>query len=275
MNKTGLEYLDYTWNPLAMLCTPVSEGCAHCWHISMANRLSGVSAIHEEARKAYAGGEPYLYEDRLNDPSKLRKPSIIGVQFMGDLFKEDVPFEFIDKVWDIINIYRQHTFIILTKRPERVMEYVKRIEVFRFHSNIWLGVSISNQKDADAWIPTLLETPAAVRFVSIEPMLGLVNLRNIDCGVGRKFNAIQNKGENPTHWERSGNKLNWVIVGGESGPGARTIDINHAREVKNHCVAADTPFFFKQWNIDGKIVKMPTLDGQVWDQMPDTKEAKP
>ncbi len=272
--------MDFSWNPLAMLCTPVSEGCDHCWHRGMAHRLSGVAAICEEARKAYAGGQPYLFEERLSKPLKLRRPSIIGVQFMGDLFHEDVPFEFIDKIFAVMALCPQHTFIVLTKRAERMLRYsilgsgtweeiisscVKIMEQRKIPKlpmekiptnplrNVILGVSVSNQKDADKWIPILLQIPAAVRFVSIEPMLGPVSLADYECccqrckGCGEQFAGEPDYSCCVCGGSGMGSHLDWAIVGGESGPGARPMRPEWVQSIRDQCTAVGVPFFFKQW----------------------------
>lgn len=202
MQKTSISYLTHTWNPIAMRCTPVSEGCANCWHLKFANRHAHNPKFSKEMRKAYSGGEPYLREDELIRPFKLKKPSRIGVQFMGDLFYEHVYFEWIDQVLEVVMRNPRHIFIFLTKRPLIMQFYFNNIinntmgtwDRFRksvsFYDachrsviklrkgkvieNLWLGVSVENQEQANKRIPILLEIPAAVRFVSVEPMLSKI-----------------------------------------------------------------------------------------------------
>jgi len=185
MNKTNIEYLTHSWNPIAMRCTPVSEGCANCWHLAMANRLAKNPVIPKDRRKAYAGGKPVLIESEIDAPLKRKKPAIIGVNFMGDLFHPDVSDEMIDAVFSVmaqdicsplhgLNTPTRHTYLVLTKRPERILE--GHPEFFERWPNIWLGVTCENQQTADERIPILLQIPAAVRFVSIEPMLSKIDL---------------------------------------------------------------------------------------------------
>lgn len=236
MNKTQIEYLDMSWNPIAMRCTPVSEGCTNCWHLRMADRLACNKQFSSELRAAYAGeSQPVLVESRLDDPRKRKKPTTMGVQFMGDLFHEDVSDESIADVWNVMVKCSQHTFLVLTKRPER-MRYWMRLHCGQFDAtytappkNIFLGVTVENQKRADERIPYLLQTPATVRFVSIEPMLGPVQL------------------EHARFWlTEPGPHLDWVITGGESSPGARPMHPEWARSVRDQCQDTGVPFFFKQ-----------------------------
>jgi protein gp37 len=205
----------------------VAMGCARGGD-NTATWIAYSDAINPDTGKW--SGDVALRYDQLDKPLHWPKPRKIFVCSMSDLFHPKVPFEFIDKIWDIINVCRQHTFQILTKRPEQVIEYVKRIEAFRFHSNIWLGTSISTQKEADKKIPILLQIPAAVRFLSIEPMLEGIDIVP---------------------------SLDWVIVGCESGPKRRPCKIEWVQSIVEQCKAANVPCFVKQINIDGKVVKMP------------------
>lgn len=262
MNKTRIEYLDYTWNPIAMRCTPVSEGCTNCWHRRMANRLKGNMNLHFDVRRAYAReGPPVLVAERLMEPVKRKKAARIGVQFMGDLFHEDVPFTFIDRVFEVMHDAPHHTYQVLTKRSWRMKAFIEAYEAWYaspISDNIWLGVSVENQATADERIPLLLQTPAAVRFVSLEPLLGPVNAENylINC------DGCDNRGSSALFGHRppgdglnlyrdackgaEGPSLDWVIVGGESGPGSRPMHPQRARDVRDQCQAAGVPFFFKQ-----------------------------
>jgi len=216
-----------TWNPIAG-CTKISEGCAHCYAERMATRLKG--------RFGYPEDEPFrvtLHPDRLSEPRKWRKPRTVFVCSMGDLFHEVVPGTFIHHIWIQMALCRDHTFLVLTKRPERMAELVPALNNYEHGTpnNVWLGVTAENQQRANERIPLLLQTPAAVRFVSIEPMLGPVDLRWY-LGTGEMLSS---------HY------LDWVIVGGESGPGARPMHPDWARGVRDQCAAAGVPFFFKQW----------------------------
>jgi protein gp37 len=234
----------------------------------MANRLRG--------RCGYPADEPFLptfHADKLEEPLRWRKPCRVFVCSMGDLFHEDVrnmtthrPFSKGTKhsiyapLFDVIEACPQHTFIFLTKRPHNMALALSPDWwgdwLHAGLKNVWLGVSVENQARADERIPLLLGIPAAVRFVSVEPMLGPVDLRQW-YGEG---NSMQS-------WLQ---RLNWVICGCESGPSARPFELDWARSLRDQCVASNVPFFFKQAPGDkGKVVSMPELDGQVWAQYPD------
>jgi len=256
MNKTSIEYLDYTVNPLAMRCRPVSAGCENCWHLGMAKRFAKNPAIPAERRAAYAGGTPVLIEKELNAPRKLRKPAVIGVQFMGDLFHEDVSGDFLVHVMETIGEAPQHTFLILTKRPQRMRKMTEEAWYGHHIPNVWLGVSVENQETADERIPILWQIPAAVKFISYEPALGPLVLGDA-C---------------EEWWQSCG--IDWVICGGESGSGAREMKIEWARSVKDECAGVGIPFFYKQGpGDDGAFIKMPLLDGRTWAEMPEGNDA--
>jgi protein gp37 len=172
-----------------------------------------------------------------------------------------VPDGFIDQIFEVMHLAWWHTFIILTKRAVRICDYCSLRYIpnqLAVLPNVWLGVSIENQPTADNRITWLLNTPAAVRFVSVEPMLGEVDLDKHEflCETWSKGGIT------------IGTYLDWVICGCESGPGARPMDLDWARRLRDQCQAAGVPFFLKQANIDGKLVKMPALDGVIWDQHP-------
>jgi len=246
---TKIEWCQETWNPVTG-CTPISEGCTHCYAQRMAKRLAG--------RYGYPADYPFkvtFHPDRLEDPLKWRKPRQIFVCSMGDLFHDDVSFYDIEKVFNTINDCDpqrnggvDHRFLILTKRPKRMKSFFEMSDNdwrIALNPSIWLGVTAENQKRADERIPILLQIPAAVRFVSVEPMLGPVDLRNYlfheDCD---HYDCDENcmVGINPPY---AG--LIWTICGGESGPGARPMHPDWARLLRDQCVAAGVPFFFKQW----------------------------
>ena len=246
MQKTGIEYLTHTWNPIAMRCTPISPGCANCWHLTVADRLANNPKIPPETRKTYAGESKIcIVRKRLGEPERCKSPSFIGVQFMGDLFHETITFQIIDMVYAEMENAPWHTYIVLTKRPKRMLEYYKHCEANGYGKpdNIWIGCTAETQKTADERIPILLYIPAAVRFVSVEPCLSNINL----------FHR---------------NMLDWVICGCESGSKRRTTDINWIRNLRDQCVDFNIPFFLKQIEINGKVVKMPTIDGKVGNQYP-------
>jgi len=225
-----------TWNPITG-CTPISEGCEHCYARRMAQRLKG--------RYGYPEDDPFrvtFHPDRLDQPLKWKKPRMVFVCSMGDLFHEDVKDEWIDSIFStmISTYYGYHTYLILTKRPQRMKAYLSRRKYTGKHSfRIWLGVTCENQQRADERIPILLQIPAAVRFVSIEPMLGPVDLTFINPFDDFHTDALDTP--DPSY------KLHWVILGGETGPGARPMHPDWARSVRDQCQAAGVPFFFKQW----------------------------
>lgn len=179
MNKTDIEYLDYTWNPTHG-CSPVSEGCRNCWAKTMSKRLAGMNV------KGYSKDDPFKVvccDWKLNEPLQIKKPSIIGVSFMGDLFHTNIFGKFINEVWMRMFNNQKHTFIVLTKRPENLYKWTMLAASCKhwrdseiWPDNIWLGVSVENQRTADERIPILLEIPAKVKFVSVEPMFSEVNI---------------------------------------------------------------------------------------------------
>jgi len=233
---TKIEWATETWNPITG-CTKISPGCANCYAERMAKRLAG--------RFGYPADDPFaitLHESQFKKPLKWRKPRMIFVCSMGDLFHEDVPFEWISLVIsNAASAHRQnpkHKWLFLTKRPERILAWREwvlktRIDVQHaawFQHVAWIGVTAENQEQADKRIPILLQIPAAVRFVSVEPMLGPVD---IDQYL-------------PDH-PLCAAYIDWVICGGESGPGARPMHPAWARSLRDQCVDAGVPFFFKQW----------------------------
>jgi len=328
---TGVEYLTATWNPIAMRCTPVSAGCDHCWHQVMAKRFAGMSQFSDEVRAAYAGeGPPVLVERRLEQPLHWTGHQIIGVQFMGDSFHPDVPEEFIWKTFAVMALTPWHTYVVLTKRADRMFEVLtgrgfhgdmwaerdgmvernvvpprllERLDLKR-HSqrvphdmettvdmlleyqpepewplpNVIVGVTAENQQTADERIPVLLQTPAAVRFVSCEPLLGPINLTSIPAATwGEEFGGPDYRGitlsaldggrSTDTPWH-----LNWVIVGGETGPGARPMHPNWVRSLRDQCQASGTAVWFKSWGawrpLKGSGARAPTPVG-FWAQHAD------
>lgn len=242
--KTGISWTDATWNPVVG-CTKVSEGCWNCW-AEKAARLH----YHSEFPNGW-DGTVKTFPDRLEWPLHRQKPIRIAVGLMGDLFHEDVPFEFIERVFDVIRKGQKHVFQLLTKRPQRALDYwswrkrdyLSPIMHSIWPSNAWLGVSVENQATADERIPLLLQIPAAVRFVSAEPLIGPIKLTRHHAWC-------------PTHDYAGGfctgqcpdrRYIDWLIVGGESGPGARPIHPDWARSVRDQCQTAGVPFHFKGW----------------------------
>ncbi len=259
MSKSAIEWTDYSWNPVTG-CTPVSEGCANCYAQHMAQRLKG--------RYGYPKDDPFrpgtVHEDRMEEPLRWKKPRRVFVCSMGDPFHDAVRTETIDRILEVILACPQHTFMLLTKRPqniERKLYEITEANPIRelgdndYIPNLWFGVSVENQAAANERIPELLKTPAAVRFVSCEPLLGPVDLERYlincaDCGnrgssayVGQEhdlcFHVCPKKGEGP--------RLDWVICGGETGPGARPMHPDWVRSLRDQCWEAEVPFFFKSW----------------------------
>lgn len=267
---TAIEWTDRTWNPVTG-CTKVSEGCRHCYAEVMAKRTFGrlyadVPSEHGEGGhfRTRRFTDVHCHDDRLDAPLHWRKPSRVFVNSMSDLFHPDVPDEFIDRVFAVMALTPQHTYQVLTKRPERMRAYMEsrtRPESFhwRMHAildnaesqtptpdvpkplpNVWLGTSIEDQPTADKRIPELLATQAGVRFVSYEPALGPVDFER---GGWSFLEPLRPPPGNKRGWERG---LDWVIVGGESGPKARPCNVAWIRSSVEQCKAAGVPCFVKQ-----------------------------
>lgn len=275
-DQTHIEWTDATWNPITG-CTLVSDGCKHCYAATLAaTRLKHHPSRAGLARLNAAGeakftGEVRFNEQWLDQPLRWRKPRMIFVCAHGDLFHENVGNTWIDRVFAVMALTPQHTFQVLTKRPDRMRRYLQRImrdggwlnvasaagkmcgddayaDVIQSSCplpNVWLGVSVENQEAADQRIPDLLQTPAAVRFVSAEPLLGPVDLKFYLHEVGIGVDLSKDAGGGSFKWDTP--PLDWVIVGGESGRNARPMHPDWARSLRDQCVAADVSFFFKQW----------------------------
>ena len=245
MGLSKIDWTDAVWNPVTG-CTKVSAGCAHCYAERMSKRLAG--------RAGYPAKHPFavtLHPDRLDEPLRWRKPRRVFVCSMGDLFHEDVPDGFIHQVFATMELARGNTYQVLTKRPERMAEFVAH-RWSHPEPHIWFGTSVENQATADECIPHLLRCPAAVRFVSYEPALGTVDFDNgcnswLTCD-GRNREA--NEGECCESYATSGecfHGIDWIIAGGESGPRARPAHPDWFRSVRDQCAAAGVAFWFKQW----------------------------
>ncbi len=247
MTKSKIEWTDEVWNPVTG-CSKVSDGCKNCYAERITARFR---KDHLPWTLQNAAHNVVLHPDRVEEPFHWRKPRRVFVNSMSDLFHELVPAEFIYRIFEVMASVQQHTFQILTKRAERMAQVVPRINEYLESKmlstdNVWLGVSVENQAAADERIPLLLQTPAAVRFLSCEPLLGPVDLGRVTpCGyycdekVGHVDHQFWTPGIN--------GGINWVIVGGESGPGARAMNPKWARSLRDQCVEAGVPFFFKQW----------------------------
>jgi protein gp37 len=220
----------------------------------MARRLAGRCGYPEAPREFGVTFHP----DKIDQPLRWRKPTTVFVCSMGDLFHDEVPDKMLFHVFEVMTQASQHTFQVLTKRPQRMLKFCQRIidiDAAPLPRNIWLGVTAENQEQADKRIPVLLDTPAAVRFVSVEPMLG-----NVDLG---EYLDLDHSPQ--TNFDVNGDPLlDWVIVGGETGPGARPMHPDWARSVRNQCVEAGVPFFFKKFGNGER-----ELDGKIWEQYPE------
>lgn len=305
--NTNIEWTDATWNPIRG-CSRVSEGCRNCYAETAAkwiNRLERGRGV-PEGEGAYDGllaaggqwnGQIKLVPDALDQPFSWKKPRRIFVNSMSDLFHENVPEKFIDRVFAVMALANRHVFQILTKRPQRMQEYLNNFTFERMiescmdsegHSqiprytmqkimhlfgkfpnstlypneplrnhwplpNVWLGVSVEDQKTADARIPVLLQVPAAIRWVSAEPLLGPLNLTeltlpssyNITPTTPAKINCLSL--DDDDRYYQSPSKLDWVVVGGESGKDARPMHPDWVREIRDQCESAGVAFLFKQW----------------------------
>ncbi len=240
-----IEWTEQTWNPSAG-CTKISAGCQNCYAETMAIRLQAMGV------KGYENGFKFnIVPSRLNEPLKKKKPTVFFVNSMSDIFHKDMPLDYLNKIFDVIEQTPQHTYQVLTKRADRMQEYFLHRQV---PENIWLGVTVDNKKEGLPRIDFLRNISATVLFLSVEPLLedlGEINLSNID----------------------------WVIVGGESGNKARPMDKDWVLNIKQQCEEKDVAFFFKQWGTWGadkvkrnKKLNGKELDGRIWHQLPEVIE---
>ncbi|HOJ04139.1 MAG TPA: phage Gp37/Gp68 family protein [Bacteroidota bacterium] len=267
----GIVWTDWTWNPITG-CSKVSQGCKNCYAERQFKRFSGDTGI-------YAGRQftdVRCHEDRLDQPLRWMRPRKIFVNSMSDLFHEDVPDEFIDKVFAVMALARHHVFQLLTKRPERMREYL--LAGFRSNrvvdqmlalkaecgvlpwsgwreqfAHVWLGVSVEDQATADERVPLLLRTPATIRFVSAEPLLGPVDFTP---WLSMQLTGYPHQTK-PQHFRSEIlSLLDWIIVGGESGPKARPMDLDWVRSIRDQCRASSVPLLVKQLpGSKGKVIK--------------------
>lgn len=275
-DNTKIQWTEATWNPVTG-CDRVSPGCDHCYAMTLAKRLKAMgSAKYQVDGNPATSGPGFgvsIHPNALSQPLRWRAPKKVFVNSMSDLFHDQVPDEYISKVFAVMAQAGQHTFQVLTKRHGRmrsllrpgsgfaaaVLDQVGRNEIAWPLPNVWLGVSAENQKWADIRIPALLDTTAAVRFVSAEPLLGPIDLRR---ATATKYESQR----------LDAGQLDWVIVGGESGPGARLMHPEWARSLRDQCRTFDIAFHFKQWGTHGGTPKSArTLDGRTWDQFPDAE----
>ncbi len=227
-----IEWTDATWNPVTG-CTKVSPGCKNCYAERFAERFRGVKGHPFEQ-----GFDLRLWPDRLTTPLDWSKPRRVFVNSMSDLFHPEVPLPFIQRVFATMEKAHWHQFQILTKRPERALEFAKALP---WPDNVWMGTSVESQPYTHR-VDTLRKIPAKTRFLSCEPLIGPLNLKL--------------KG------------IHWVIVGGESGPGSRPMDAEWVRDIRDQCFGHDVEFFFKQWGGVRKKETGRTLDGKTYDGFP-------
>jgi len=252
-NDHGITWTDRTWNPIAG-CSRVSEGCRNCYAERMAGRLAsmGLPKYTAVVRHGDSGapvgrwnGQICVDEAALDAPLHWRKPSMVFVNSMSDLFHPGVPDDVLDDIHMVMESTPCHTYQVLTKRPERALEWYRYQPVPR---NVWLGTSVESARHADR-IDALRDIIAPVRFLSLEPLLGRFDSLDLTC-------------------------IHWVIVGGESGPGARPMAAARVRDIRNRCIEAGVPFLFKQWGGVNKKAAGRELDGRTWDQYPSSMEVK-
>jgi protein gp37 len=233
--QSDIEWTDMTWNPVTG-CTMISPGCAHCYAERMANRLKAMG------QTSYRNGFALtLQPQTLEVPLRWKKPRTIFVNSMSDLFHKDIPLDYIQRVFDVMRRANWHTYQILTKRSDRLLQLDSALD---WQPHVWMGVSVENQKYTDR-VNHLRKTGAKVKFLSLEPLLGPLPKLNLK-------------------------KIDWVIVGGESGPGARPMDSTWVADIRDQCQRGEVSFFFKQWGGVNKKKAGRELDGQTWDELPTT-----
>jgi len=249
MAETSIEWTDATWNPVAG-CTILTAGCTNCYAMRMAARLEAmgvdkyVGVTRKSGGKAKWTGKIKLDHASLSVPQEWKKPRRVFVNSMSDLFHSEVPTAFIAEIWQVMAATPRHTYQILTKRPDRMSEVLSSPE-FNVLPNVWLGTSVEDSRVLYR-LDELRAVPAAVRFVSFEPLIGSVAGANLKS-------------------------IHWAIVGGESGPQARPLDTRWVDEIFDQCTDADTAFFFKQWGGKNKKVTGRTYRDRLWDNLPDLR----
>lgn len=288
MGKTRIEWTDTSWNPLRG-CSRVSEGCRHCYAETVAHRFKGPGMPYEGliAPGGQWNGQIKLIHSKLREPFSWRKPRRVFVNSMSDLFHENVPFSFVNDMFLVMAQCPEHTFQILTKRPQRMRNYFEG-DTLENHlntclqiidepntkpivwplPNVWLGVSVEDQLTAQERIPELLNCPGAIHWVSVEPLLGPLDITEYLDSLRWQIS------EEPMDCV-----LDWVVVGGESGRHARPMEAFWVQSLRDQCQANHTPFFFKQWgefepNSKGKMIRVGKknatrfLDGVEWNEYP-------
>jgi len=232
-NYSSIEWTEYSWNPVTG-CSKVSSGCLNCYAERMAKRFKAMGI-----NRYKAGFDVQIHSDLIAIPFRLKKPHVIFVNSMSDLFHEAIPEHFIKDIFAVMNDCPQHTFQILTKRSQRMLRLSKEL---RWSDNIWMGVTVEDQHNIFR-MGELCGSPAKIKFISCEPLLGPVSLSHIDG-------------------------ISWVIVGGESGPNARPMKEKWATSIRDQCLRANVAFFFKQWGGKNKKAAGRLLEGKFWNQIP-------
>lgn len=240
--KTGIEWATATWNPVTG-CTRISEGCQNCYAERMARRLMAMGSSRYKN-----GFIVTMHEDALRLPLQWIKPQRIFVNSMGDLFHQDVSMTFVLRVFNIMGLADWHTYMVLTKRPD-VMAISELCMNYAWPDHVWAGVSIENARELPSRLAALAQLRAAVKFISFEPLLGPVG----------RFDLTD---------------ISWVIVGGESGPGARPMKEEWVTEIRDQCIEKHVPFFFKQWGGVQRRQAGRSLQGRTWEELPTTKAPK-
>jgi protein gp37 len=284
-DKTRIDYVDASWNPVTG-CTKVSEGCRHCFAEQMFRRKLWGDPFARASGAALSFSHVACHAHRLDQPLRWSKPRRILVPTMGDLFHPDVPDDFIDRVLAVMALAIQHQFFVLTKRPERMCRHLVEIGT-RLGCNVVLpdykgdpsacvlvekkrrwplpnvsfGVSVENKRTREERVPWLLKTPAAGKFISAEPLLE-------DIGDDEVFSTYLYSGFTEPPYD---DVVNWVIAGCETGPRRRPAKTDWFRSLRDQCTAASVPFFLKQMEIEGRVVRMPPLDGREWRERPEVR----
>ncbi|MFA6597359.1 MAG: phage Gp37/Gp68 family protein [Ignavibacteriaceae bacterium] len=236
--KSSIEWTESTWNPITG-CTKISPGCKFCYAERMAKRLKAMGSAN------YENGFKLTLQDHVVElPLTWKKPQTIFVNSMSDLFHKNVPFEFIQRIFEVMNKAYWHKFQVLTKRSDILLKYNSKLN---WTENIWMGVSVEND-DYTYRINDLRNTDAKTKFLSIEPLIGPINILDLT-------------------------NIDWVIVGGESGPGARPVKEEWVIDIKDKCIDQNVPFFFKQWGGVQKKKAGRLLQGKTWSQMPEYRKA--
>lgn len=237
MSVTSIEWTEQSWNPVTG-CQKVSPGCKHCYAARFAERFRGVKGHHYEQ-----GFDLRLWRNRLAVPRQRRQPTMYFVNSMSDLFWESIPHDFLIDICEVMRTASHHTYQVLSKRANRMAEFLKTFPEYASLQNVWWGVSVENCQQGLPRVDLLRGTPAVVKWLSCEPLLEHLGTINLDG-------------------------IRWVVVGGESGPHSRPMDPDWVRSIRDQCQAAKVPFFFKQWGGNSKKKTGRILDGHTWDAMP-------